>query len=131
MAKLADAQCSERCARKGLGVRLSPAAQNAWVGGGTWYTRMLEVHVPQGVEVQLLSDPHHIWTVSSAVDLPDFEWTRGSAVERLVYTEKARGSNPLGSTKSDLVHQVQSGGTLRLHRRYRGFESLTGHSYGE
>ena len=69
------------------------------VGGGTWYTRMLEVHVPQGVEVQLLSDPLGLLA---------------QLVERYIYTVDVRGSSPLGSTKSDLVHQVQSGGALRL-----------------
>ena len=34
-----------------------------------WYTRTLEVRIPQGVEVQVLSSPPR--TVSSVVDLPD------------------------------------------------------------
>ena len=55
MAKLADAHGSGPCLARGVG---SSPALGTWVGGGTWYTRMLEVHVPQGVEVQLLSDPH-------------------------------------------------------------------------
>ena len=58
------------------------------VGGGTWYTRMLEVHVPQGVEVQLLSDPHHFWALSSVV-------------ERFVYIEDVGGSNPSVPTEKD------------------------------
>ena len=57
MLELVDRLASGASIRKDVGVRVSLGAQNAWVGGGTWYTRMLEVHVPQGVEVQLLSDP--------------------------------------------------------------------------
>lgn len=40
-------------------------------------------------------DPWLSW-----LDLPDFDWTRSSTVERFVYIEDVGGSNPSGSTKS-------------------------------
>ncbi len=65
----------------------SSLAHQTRVGGGTWYTRMLEVHVPQGVEVQLLSDPHFV-KLSASLGLI------AQLVERCVYIAKVPGSRP-------------------------------------
>lgn len=76
---------------------------------------MLEVHVPQGVEVQLLSDPPHgriaqlverffdVEKVSgSNPDAPTRYWSISSMVERFVYIEDVGGSSPSSTTEPKL-----------------------------
>ena len=94
---MVDMQCSERCARKGLGVRVSPATPNygkinSRADVVKWYTRRLEVPVPKGVEVQLLSSAHYCKRGLLA-----------QLVERFIYTEDVRGSSPLESTFDIIV----------------------------
>ena len=54
MAELADAQRSERCELLARGGS-TPLFGTICGRGGIWYTRTIEVRVPQGVEVQVLS----------------------------------------------------------------------------
>jgi hypothetical protein len=50
---MVDAHASGACSRKGMEVQVLSSALDAQVV--KWYTRTLEVRMPKGVEVQVLS----------------------------------------------------------------------------
>ena len=86
---MVDTQRSGRCPSNGVEVQLLSSALNADVV--KWYTRSLEVAMPERVWRFNSSRPHTSTLLS-------VNRTVSSAVERFVYIEDVAGSNPAPST---------------------------------